>query len=65
MEGPYATPGNFRRNVPHRRKPPFDSLAQVLAEDKTWETLENYRLCRELEPLYGHIGGSLLVYQVS
>ena len=61
MESPYATPENFSRNVPHRRKPPFDSLAQVLAEDNTWEELENYRRRRELETLYGR----LLAFQVS
>ena len=61
MEGPYASSGKFRRNVPHRGKPPFDSLAQVLAEDKNWEILEHYRLLRELKPLYSR----LLAHQVS
>ena len=47
MEGPYVTPGNFRRNVPHRRKPPFDSLDIVLTEDEKWEISEYLRLLRE------------------
>ena len=61
MEGPYATPENFRRNVPHRHKPLFHPPAQALREDHALEALENYRRRKELETLYGR----LLAFQVS